>query len=174
MSKKCGRCKVSKDCAAFHRNSRRPDGYAVWCRTCVSTYSRGYNKRPEVKERNRIKALARYHALPEERKAAYNRSFTKKANGIKAKYNITADEYDTMLLAQGGVCAICLKPPTGRRRLSVDHDHACCDTEKSCGQCIRGLLCVRCNALLHALEAQTWRLRAEDYLNREIERRSKP
>lgn len=37
-------------------------------------------------------------------------------------YNLFPDEYDKMLKAQGGVCAISLKPPTDTR-LNVDHNH---------------------------------------------------
>lgn len=55
-----------------------------------------------------------------------------------------------MLEKQNGCCAICLKPETMVRKgkvvaLSVDHNRACCPTEKSCGKCIRGLLCYACN-----------------------------
>lgn len=29
--------------------------------------------------------------------------------------------------------------------LKVDHDHACCPAERSCGRCVRGYLCHLCN-----------------------------
>lgn len=52
--------------------------------------------------------------------------------GIK----LTVDDYDLLLKRQGGVCAICGKPPK-KTRLAVDHDHK---TGK-----VRGLLCFYCN-----------------------------
>lgn len=60
-------------------------------------------------------------------------------------YGITAAQYDAMLAAQGGGCAICTEQCSTGRRLAVDHDHSCCPGEKTCGKCIRGLLCGACN-----------------------------
>lgn len=69
------------------------------------------------------------------------------------RYHITLEQFETLMEYQGGVCAICRKPPSGRnKKLSIDHDHACCDGHKSCGKCIRGLLCSRCNAVLGFLD----------------------
>ena len=56
---------------------------------------------------------------------------------IEATYGITADEYEALYQAQGGVCAICNRATGARRRLAVDHDH-------STGY-VRGLLCRPCN-----------------------------
>lgn len=63
---------------------------------------------------------------------------------LKAKYGLTEDEYELMLEAQGGVCAICHRPERVRRgpgepRLSVDHDHIT--------GMVRGLLCQSCNVI---------------------------
>lgn len=70
---------------------------------------------------------------------------------IKRQYGITADQYDAMLAAQNGGCAICLRPPR-EASLHVDHDHACCpERKKSCGKCVRGLLCEDCNRALGML-----------------------
>lgn len=63
---------------------------------------------------------------------------------LKKNFGITLGDYNVILEAQGGVCAICLgkesvvdnrtqKP----RNLAVDHDH---DTDE-----VRGLLCMACN-----------------------------
>ena len=60
------------------------------------------------------------------------------------RYGLTPDDFEARVTAQGGVCAICLKPPKGKRdRLCVDHCH---DTGR-----VRGLLCHGCNASLGML-----------------------
>lgn len=56
------------------------------------------------------------------------------------RYGMTPAQYDVMLEAQGGVCAICGKRSPNDRRLHVDHDHK---TGK-----VRAILCARCNVTL--------------------------
>lgn len=36
---------------------------------------------------------------------------------------------------------------SGKVRAYVDHDHACCAGSRSCGKCVRGIVCVSCNTL---------------------------
>lgn len=47
-----------------------------------------------------------------------------------------------------------------RTELVVDHDHLCCPGEQSCGRCVRGLICRRCNSALGLLENDAGRARA--------------
>lgn len=62
------------------------------------------------------------------------------------QYKLTLEDYDALLDLQDGVCAICGDPPEVLgQNLHVDHDHICCPRGKSCGECIRGLLCSKCN-----------------------------
>ena len=69
-------------------------------------------------------------------------------------------DYAALLAAQGGVCAICGRPPKqGGRKLHVDHDHRT-------GR-IRGLLCFTCNRYILGKYATVAKLRAAaDYLER--------
>ena len=54
---------------------------------------------------------------------------------------VTDEAYAELLERQGGVCAICGKPPKdGGRRFNVDHDHRT--------GAVRGLLCWTCNHFL--------------------------
>lgn len=67
-------------------------------------------------------------------------------------YNITPQEYEYLLRAQGGVCVICQKVCSTGRPLAVDHDHNCCAGYKSCGKCVRALLCNACNRSIGAMK----------------------
>ena len=66
---------------------------------------------------------------------------------LKNRYNMTPEQYGAILVEQGGRCALCEHVPT-TKALSVDHDHRCCPGLRSCGRCVRGLVCATCNRLL--------------------------
>lgn len=86
---------------------------------------------------------------------------------VEETYNITYEQYWAIYEAQGGRCYICRRANGTRRKLSVDHDHSCCPGSKSCGKCVRGLLCRSCNrnVLGHLRDDPAALQRAIDYLN---------
>jgi hypothetical protein len=70
------------------------------------------------------------------------------ARELKRKFNITIDQYNAILKVQDGACGLCGAKPVDDSGgfFHVDHDHLCCSGKKSCGKCVRGLLCRTCNA----------------------------
>jgi hypothetical protein len=77
---------------------------------------------------------------------------------LRKTYNITSEQYESMLESQHGACWICgWKPHTNSRRLAVDHDHKLL--------VVRGLLCYRCNKGLGVFRDNSVSLqRASEYL----------
>lgn len=72
---------------------------------------------------------------------------------LKRRYKLDIAVYNSIYDYQEGRCAICatpkeLYPKNPRDGLWVDHDHSCCDTEFTCGKCVRGLLCSKCNSMI--------------------------
>ena len=61
-------------------------------------------------------------------------------------------------------CDLCGRRLYGKQRASsitIDHDHSCCSGQGSCGECIRGKLCQRCNTLVGGYETLMALLGAE-------------
>lgn len=67
-----------------------------------------------------------------------------------SEYNIGKPQWDELLVAQGGLCALCPAIPT-----MVDHRHS--------DGAVRGLLCRRCNTLLAGVDDARWLVRATGY-----------
>jgi len=117
----CSTCKKKKPVSDFTISNGKTRGYSSYCKQCM----RERRQTPEFQRGIWRRVLNYYHG-------------------------ITPEDYDEMLDAQNGVCAICGKQETavnntGKtvKRLAVDHDH---DTGA-----IRGLLCTRCNTAIGCL-----------------------
>lgn len=73
-----------------------------------------------------------------------------KAANLKYRFNISLEDWEAMYARQGGRCAICQRK-IGKDKAQTDHNHHCpngCTGLRSCGLCIRGLLCHDCNRIL--------------------------
>ena len=99
----------------------------------------------------------------------YNRTHSRERSMV-SRYGITVADFDQMLDAQGGICAIC--GTNNPSRWCVDHDHTCCDTVKTCGRCVRKILCHECNVGIGLLkESPTILAAAIEYLKTGVENR---
>jgi hypothetical protein len=82
-------------------------------------------------------------------------------------YNIDIPTYLALGEAQGWLCKCCASPISAYSDgTAVDHDHKCCKwfdengkQLRTCGRCIRGLLCTRCNLLEGQLTSDPERVR---------------
>jgi len=85
-----------------------------------------------------------------------NNPLKSRKRGLKSK-GLTLESYNSLLEAQNGGCGVCGSKSAGfnRKNFAIDHDHSCCDGQVTCGKCIRGLLCIRCNLVLGAVEDST-------------------
>jgi Recombination endonuclease VII len=111
------------------------------CRKYVSKKSITRWRALPAEEKTRLSQLQNANILPEDRRRRH----------LKRLYGLTPESYDAMLAKQDGKCALCLKPQD-KKHFSVDHDHRCCRGKKSCGKCVRGILCQPCNRRVASLE----------------------
>lgn len=155
--KQCTQCKNFKLFSEFHKFAKSPDGYKHFCKSCVREYDQLEDdpKRVMPRKMQGTNIHCRYceQYLP---KSSFwsNNTYCRKCtillghiNNLK-NYGLTRDSYVDIEKSQNGVCKICGESEKRRKRLSVDHDHSCCSGIKSCGKCIRGLLCSNCNMVL--------------------------
>ena len=68
---------------------------------------------------------------------------------LKYRYGLTPDEVIQKRKKQKNRCKLC---GAILIKFVIDHDHKCCSGRRSCGSCIRGILCVPCNMMLGQLE----------------------
>lgn len=130
------------------RRGRRP----IYCAACRAKRDREANRRKQYRWRE---------ANPEKWKAVRDREWAKRSadpahlqdkreREARRLYGLEPEDFDRLLAAQNGVCAICRRPARGKAngrakagrepRLHVDHCH-------TTGR-VRGLLCGNCNTLI--------------------------
>ncbi len=145
--KMCKSCMLIRAREYYQRNAKEKRGYYWEYKEARLLYQKIHNQEPGVKRRRK----EYYRKYSQEHKVDPKRL---RHNKLISQYHITLKEYNNILVMQNGACAICNKAETSRSKsgtiksLSVDHDHNCCCGEKTCGRCIRGLICDKCNQLL--------------------------
>lgn len=138
-TKTCTRCGEVKPSPAFSISDKgRRRAICKSCRAFLARKRRAENPEWALE-------IGRRYRAKHSKEHFYNRA---RRTHLSVTYGISIDEYESMLKAQNGLCAICRKPevtvdrrrPGEVRKLAVDHCHT---TGK-----IRGLLCAKCNAAI--------------------------
>ncbi len=164
--KTCAVCKKEKALACFNRRVASPDGKARLCRDCAreDNQSRGYiekNQGIHSKEFylnvdysveafcywcETTKILSQFNTAPS--KTSGFSSYCRKCT-IMVNHKLSYSRFLQMLTDQEDKCAICR---VHFEVYAIDHDHRCCPGKRSCGRCIRGLLCTNCNTGIGCLK----------------------
>jgi hypothetical protein len=159
--KRCTKCGELKPLDAFYRASKRGDLRGE-CKDCNLATKKEWYQANRDREIARVKAwqqanAERVNATQRQRRTRPDVKLRERDGHLRRKFGITVADYDCMLRAQGGGCAICGDPPRQESALHVDHDPA---TGK-----VRGLLCFKCNnALGDFRDDARLLLNAVDYL----------
>lgn len=153
----CPRCQRDLPVSDFHIKSRIKGQYQSLCRSCMSDHQREQYAKPEFKQRKIESGARQLERDPERNRRA----------GLMIRFGLTLEQYDDLVEQHEHCCGICKRHDSEAGRLHVDHDHSCCSTQRTCGKCIRGLLCSSCNLALGKFNDDPSLLRAAyEYLER--------
>ena len=147
--KTCACCNRELSVEKFSIDRSRKDGLFKYCRECNS------QKYLEVKD-----AKGEYQKAYRLRNIERHKKWSRKSR-LKLTYNITEEQYSSMVEQQNNCCAICESVFTSKLKPQIDHDH---DTG-----IVRGLLCRPCNTGIGLLKEDLKTLQsAKNYLAKDV------
>ena len=137
--KTCRDCKIEKPLDDFYNSGyRRKDGTQ--------------GKKSVCKLCDNVRTIAWKENNPDKFKDNMRRA------NIKLCYGLEAEVYDEMIKNGCYVCG-------SHESLNVDHDHSCCPGKRTCGKCVRGILCRRHNWVMGNLNDSLEEVRnVENYI----------
>ena len=159
MKKRCSKCSETKELINFHKKSSNSDGRRSTCKACRAAppkeWASGYRTCGSWEEKKPNSEFTLVRGSP--------RRYCKACRHRYVQYGLNKRQIQSMWELQKGLCSIC--DNLLGESFAVDHDHNCCPTSKTCGTCVRGLLCHMCNTRLGWYEK--FSERAERYLRGE-------
>ena len=155
----CKVCGEEKLLTEFSKNGSSLDGHMVICKKCRSEKRKSeYLDSPSKHcERQRI--------------SRKNNPDAHRGYDMKKRFGLTPEMFEEIFNAQDRKCAACGGTDSGMPSGAwhIDHDHNCCPQKnvKTCGKCIRGILCRSCNLTLGNAKEDPNRLRKlAEYIER--------
>ena len=117
------------------------------CDACRIAHKKDKDSEKSARYRNADPERARKQQNRSNRKRLANPEHLrwKREDAMRRAYGLEPHEFQAMVDAQGGRCAVCAGPPNGPgTRLHVDHCHG--------SKKIRGLLCAKCNTAIGLID----------------------
>ncbi len=163
-SKRCIACGESKPYSDFYRQRGMRDGFRNECKACMCEKKRQRYRAdpgPYIRRAQEWQRENRERHLEAQRRRRSARGPAEKRGErdlhLSRQYGLTQDDFEFLLVAQAGRCAICDRAVGSA--LHVDHDH-------SSGR-VRGLLCGSCNRAMGLFHEDAARFEAAGaYLRR--------
>lgn len=181
-NKTCVKCNKKQSINKFYKIKAQPDGYDYYCKECrktTSLASHRFGKRKpkctieDCERGNYAKNLCRIHYERQRRHGSTDLiNFGRDTYGpsdepyhkvrrehLRRRFKLTPEQYEEM--AKNG-CEVCGIHALPHKKLHVDHDHKCCPPKldkngyktsvNSCGLCVRGIVCDKCNQAIGRYE----------------------
>lgn len=153
-TKICTWCHKEQPLESFHKAKGYRGGRRTWCKNCCHEKNKVKKATAEYKAQQRDYSRRTRENFAEREKRRL-RMKTWRANNVErvraaniARYGLTFEAFNELLVAQHGCCKICglkLVPmggPQKNEKAHIDHCHAT--------GTVRGLLCGQCNIMLGA------------------------